>query len=690
MSDNDIGVLLATPAEEVAVHLRAVLEQVKQVSATNVTVSVVGSAGAAVASLHRAPSQVTIVDIGDGSQSGLEALRLVASSAHATAIIALTSSAEDAVAQAAFACGAQECLLVGTTDLEPARLGRSLRAALARSAHDSSRPLATLIDLSSDAIITISRSLLVTRFNAAAERLFRRAASEIIGRPVGLLLPAGERQERIALFERVLQGETIEAHETVYTMRDGRRVIMSASGSPVLDASGEVVETCLIIRDVTEAVTARLRLTEQQRLLESSQAAGRIGSWAADRLTGRMDWSAEHYRLLRRDPARGPARIVELIDLFHPDDREMVLSCFHRDASFVCEARFIADPQDVRIFRLRAEFVPREDGQPGRLLGITQDVTEERAEQAARAQAEEQLRRAFDEALIGMSIADLNGRPLRVNRALCEIFGMSEQELLATTFGELTHPDDREGDVLVAEALLSGSQRHHVREKRYRHADGHTIWAELGLSLITDSAGRPLHFIGQLQDVTERRARLEELRELADHDPLTGLLNRRAFGRELEGHLTRCQRRGLSGALLMFDLDDFKQHNDTLGHGAGDELLAAVAVAVRARLRASDVTGRLGGDEFAVLLPDADQGTALLVAESLLAQIGAAAQAAGAGSLSASIGLVCLERLTAPTPDAVLRAADQALYAAKRAGRNRLAQWQADVAGRAGLTDTAG
>jgi diguanylate cyclase (GGDEF)-like protein/PAS domain S-box-containing protein len=689
LNETEIGVLLASPAEEVAAQLRAVLERAAQLGHVGFTVSLARSAAEALEALGRAAWPVTIVDIGGGDPPGMEALRLLAASTATTAIVALTSSAEDAVAQAAFASGAQECLVAETADLEPAHLSWSLLAALARSAHERGRPLATLVELSSDAIVTVSRGLVVTRFNAAAERLFGWRASEILGRPVGLLAPTAERDARLALVERVFQGETIDAHETTRTMRDGRRVIMSVALSPVVDAAGEVIEACLIMRNVTEEVTARLRLAEQQRLLESSQAAARIGSWASDRLTGRIDWSAEHYRLLRRDPALGPLAIDQMIHLFHPEDRQLVLDCFRRDASFAFEARFIADPQDVRVFRVRAEFVPREGGQPGRLLGITQDVTEERAEQLARHRTEQQLRHAFDEALIGMAIGGLDGHLLRVNRALCEMFGMSEQELVSTSFIELTHPDDREGDILARQALISGSKAQVVREKRYRHADGHTIWAELGLSLITDPAGRPLHYIAQVQDVTERRARVEELRQLADHDPLTGLLNRRAFGRELEAHITRCQRRGMSGALLMLDLDDFKRHNDTRGHGAGDGLLIAVAAAVSARVRASDVSGRLGGDEFVVLLPDADRETALLVAQSLLEQIASAAAAADAGRLSASIGVVCLDRVAAPAPDTVLRAADQALYAAKRAGRNRLAEWLADQAG-AALTDAAG
>ena len=390
-----------------------------------------------------------------------------------------------------------------------------------------------------------------------------------------------------------------------------------------------------------------------------------------------MDWSAEHYRLLKRDPTLGPARIEDLLDVVHPDDRELVERSFNRTASFSFEARLIADPADVRTLRVRGEYLPRDDGRAGRLLGITQDVTEERAEQEARFRAEEQLRRSFDDALIGMVILDMDTRPLRVNNALCDIFGLTRLELLARTFQELTHPEDRGDDAPVMEALLSGLQKHHVREKRYVHADGHTIWAEVGVSLITAADGTPLHLVAQIQDISERRAHLEHLRHMADHDPLTGLLNRRAFGRELSAHIARSHRYGVSGALLMLDLDNFKQHNDTYGHGAGDQLLMSLAEGLRGRLRATDVTGRLGGDEFAALLPHADRMRANAVSESLLAHIRSIVGETnkGGSQITASVGVVSLARLEALTPEGVMRAADQAMYEAKRRGRDRSAEW---------------
>ncbi|MGH2879130.1 MAG: GGDEF domain-containing protein, partial [Solirubrobacteraceae bacterium] len=118
-----------------------------------------------------------------------------------------------------------------------------------------------------------------------------------------------------------------------------------------------------------------------------------------------------------------------------------------------------------------------------------------------------------------------------------------------------------------------------------------------------------------------RAAAEEKLRYMVDHDPLTGLFNRRAYERILGEHIARGERYGHEGAVLMLDLDEFKQVNDTLGHSAGDDLIVRVGHALARRLRSSDAVARLGGDEFAILLPKGGSEQAELVAASLLETI---------------------------------------------------------------------
>ena len=171
------------------------------------------------------------------------------------------------------------------------------------------------------------------------------------------------------------------------------------------------------------------------------------------------------------------------------------------------------------------------------------------------------------------------------------------------------------------------------------------MWVAVQMTVLRDGDARPLRLIAQIQDITDRRSSEERLVYLADHDPLTGLLNRRSFERELDAHRMRKARYGGRGAVIMLDLDHFKFINDTLGHHAGDEALIKTSRVLASRLRETDVLARLGGDEFAVLLPKADSTQARLVAEELLGALRAVTVELGphARALAASAGIALFE-----------------------------------------------
>jgi diguanylate cyclase (GGDEF)-like protein/PAS domain S-box-containing protein len=310
---------------------------------------------------------------------------------------------------------------------------------------------------------------------------------------------------------------------------------------------------------------------------------------------------------------------------------------------------------------------------------VTRDITERRAQEVAIMASEERFRSAFDTALTGMMTFGLDGRYSRVNNAFCTIVGHTPETLIGVSREQITHPDDLAPDAESLRALLAGEMTSYVREKRYIHAAGHDVWAQVSVTLINDSAGRPSHFSGQVLDITERRRYEEQLVAMADHDPLTGLLNRRTFERELDAHLTRVKRFKGGGALLMIDLDHFKFYNDTQGHTAGDELIVLIAQTLRDRLRETDVIGRLGGDEFAVLLPNEDHESAEVVARSLVEGVREKGPAIALGQLkrvTASIGIACFKAGDRLTADEIMVNADLAMYDAKD-GRDRIAHYRA-------------
>lgn len=146
-------------------------------------------------------------------------------------------------------------------------------------------------------------------------------------------------------------------------------------------------------------------------------------------------------------------------------------------------------------------------------LPVARDVSNHRNSVEALGQTQEQFSNAFIEAEIGMALVALDGRWLQVNRALCEIVGYSEDELTATNFQVITHPDDLEADMALAHRLLSGEIPNYRMEKRYLHKEGHVVWILLVQSLVRDTQGTPLYFIAQIKNITERKKTEEALRE---------------------------------------------------------------------------------------------------------------------------------------------------------------------------------
>lgn len=182
--------------------------------------------------------------------------------------------------------------------------------------------------------------------------------------------------------------------------------------------------------------------------------------------------------------------------------------------------------------------------------------------------------------------------------------------------------------------------------------------------------------IGYLGDRSRRLER--QVAFMADHDPLTGLFNRRRFTTELEREAARCRATGDSSVLLYIDLDGFKQVNDQLGHDRGDQLLRDISVIFRDQVRAEDVIGRMGGDEFALLMPGVDAAAATAVTSRLLQAVESYSVVEGGTQLhvTASIGAVRLPGRATPDGRQLLIHADEAMYLAKRGGKNqaRIAQ----------------
>jgi PAS domain S-box-containing protein len=207
---------------------------------------------------------------------------------------------------------------------------------------------------------------------------------------------------------------------------------------------------------------------------------------------------------------------VTALDLIAAESRETAAESFRRRIS----GESGSAPDESVLVRQDGSWVPIEvtstlfvDGdRPSGVLAVVHDVSERKQAQEALLQSEQRFRRAFESAAIGMALVDIEGRFLEVNDALCALVGYSADELAQKTFQEITHPDDLELDLESLQQVLAGSIPAYQMEKRYYHSSGGVVWVLLSVSLVRTSEGTPLHFVSQVEDITQRK-RAEEDRD---------------------------------------------------------------------------------------------------------------------------------------------------------------------------------
>jgi diguanylate cyclase (GGDEF)-like protein/PAS domain S-box-containing protein len=478
-----------------------------------------------------------------------------------------------------------------------------------------------------------------------------------------------------AAVERLRKGsETID-----FTLRarteSGRPQWLEARITLVRDANGSATGFVAVSHAVTDRLQAERRAQSQlERYRQIADAVPGMTVWIVDRELRCRFAAGAGFSVIGVDPARCFDR--PLAELLSPD--RFAAARPHLEEAF---AGLTSTEEDSSLpghqYWLRYLPIAATSGALEEVLVVSLDVTDrERAHEALR-RSEASFSTAFENSPIGMAITSPDGSLLRVNDAFSALTKRTRDELRRCEWLKLTHPDDLESNLELIRRILAGEKRTAMVETRFVRPDHSVVHAVMSITLVRDDAGRPLHLVTQLLDVTDRRRLETYLEELAIRDPLTGAHNRRALDVELSRRLAGASAGGPSGALVLFDIDRFKQVNDTFGHHIGDDVLRHVVAAWRHRLRRGDVLVRSGGDEFVVLLGDADPGDAYSVANDLVKLADGAILTVTGVTSSVSAGMALLR--ADEEPERLLRRADDALYLAKRAGRGRLVVDQVDA-----------
>ena len=464
--------------------------------------------------------------------------------------------------------------------------------------------------------------------------------------------------------------------QAIHLFKQGGRALAEPSGPQELVGLATDFNTMVAdrqkIESELEAQRGQLQVSKDR--IDLALQIAQMGMWSWNlqtRMIQSDDILADIFGYAPAELALVP--IAEWRDRTHPDDLQTLdpalRSCIKGDtAQFAVEQR-IRHKDGHWIWGLWRGRVTERDAQ-GRalaLVGSFHDITE-------RMQAHEKLQLAasvFTHAREGITITDPRGTIIDVNDTFTRITGYTRSEAIGNNPRMLQ--SGRQGPEFYAAMWHSLTTRGHwTGEVWNRRKDGSLFPEIITISAVRNASGEVQHYVALFTDITELKENERQLQHVAHYDALTGLPNRVLLADRLQQSMLRCQRTGQSVAVAFLDLDGFKAVNDHHGHDCGDELLVALAARLKAALRDGDTLSRIGGDEFVAVLVDLEQAhdcepvlSRLLHAASDPVPVGDALL-----QVSASIG-VTLYPTDGVEPDLLIRHADQAMYQAKQAGKNR-------------------
>ncbi len=457
-------------------------------------------------------------------------------------------------------------------------------------------------------------------------------------------------------------------------------LIKSDDGDKLVGTTQDVTSQRMLERELTDArdLFSGVLDAATETMILSTDADGviRVFNRGAERMLGYR--AQDVVGIAKPEIFHDPAEVAQRADEMGVQPSfEVFVKAAREGRADSREWTFIRKDGSTLTVSLTITATRNTDGAVTGYIGVAVDVSEARAAELAKGQAERRFHAAFEHAPIGVALIDLRGSKrgsfIQTNPALTRLLGRQPGELDGMSIAHVTHPLDHDRLEDKLDALILGQSV--TIEKRFVHADGHELWAMVSCTPIpADNGAEGEYAVAQIVDISERRRFEKQLRHLADHDALTGLYNRHRFESELERIVSDAHRYGRRAALLMLDLDGFKFVNDRFGHPVGDELVSRIGGLLRSTVRTTDVVARLGGDEFAIILQEAGEKQAVTVAENILDAIrrrGVVTQELRHARVTASVGITTLDQYCQLTGEELIVEADIAMYDAKAAGRNR-------------------
>ena len=296
-------------------------------------------------------------------------------------------------------------------------------------------------------------------------------------------------------FIQALKDDGAYRREYRIRTKDGRILWIQARGQIVFNPDGTINHVSGVFYDITELKQAEDALRQSEARLAAAQHIAHLGNWEWNIQTGEIICSEEVYRICGLDPQKTAISREAILDFVHPDDRAQVKNHFKAalagEKPFNTVSRLIRPDGSVRYIHAQAEIIFGENGQPQRLWGTAQDITERRIAEMRLRDSEARFRAIFQGAAIGIVMSDLEGRIMAANAAQHKMLGYQDEKLRGKNFLEITHVEDRARNLELFDELKKGLRDDYRVEKRFLRQDGSDLWAEVTVSLIRDLEGNP-------------------------------------------------------------------------------------------------------------------------------------------------------------------------------------------------------
>ncbi|WP_067840744.1 sensor domain-containing protein [Amphibacillus sediminis] len=533
----------------------------------------------------------------------------------------------------------------------------------------------------------IQEMVFVMRVSADANQFFylliNKKAREQLGMSnelIGCELREVLAKDKVATVVKQYQETAISKkpstyEDTYYNINSYR--VSETTLTPIIE-EGKVTMIVAVTRDITA-----IKKAEQQTFISNKrlQLSRKRYKSLFDENTDAIAYMNGKGRLIKMNKAcrqlislvSQSERNYNVFDLIRPEDREDVLTTLQQTLSgkptVINTSLCNGDHYQIS---LQVKFIPMimEQEVQG-VYAIFKDMTTERFAKKALLASEERFRLIAEHSSDLIQLLNQQGELVYVSPSHHKVLGYDLDNLTRITLFDLVIPEFRQPLIECLHVALEHRclQKYEAKFQDIKH---NVRWFELQLEPVFTEDGSFKHTIVVARDIEERKSYEEELRRLAYHDPLTGLANRRLFNARLEQVITMYERKKNPFGVIMLDLDNFKGINDQNGHEAGDLVIVELGKRLKHSVREMDTVARLGGDEFIILLPELQHKSHLL---NVVNRIEQAIQMPWSiknkqTTVSVSIGVVMPETPTRRLQDIVIKA-DQALYEAKRTGKNK-------------------